>query len=112
MASALILSGSTNGRPIPIAATSSPGTLIHTAHATDIDEVYLIVNNPTASIATMTLEWGGATDPGDLALKNVAIPANSFGMQITLGQRVTGSVEIRAFCDQAVNITGWANRLD
>jgi hypothetical protein len=38
-----LLSGSTNGREIPVAATATPGTLLHTGvtGTTAFDEVYL-----------------------------------------------------------------------
>ena len=35
------LSGSTNGRLIKVVATATAGTLIHTAHATSLDKLFL-----------------------------------------------------------------------
>ena len=74
-----LLSGSTNGRAIPVAATATPGTAIHTAVAgtASFDELYLWASNVTGSAATLTLEWGGVTDPGDHMVKQYSIPANS-----------------------------------
>jgi hypothetical protein len=39
--SKLVLSGSTDGRMVLVAATATLGTTIHTAHATDQDEIWL-----------------------------------------------------------------------
>ena len=57
------LSGGTDGKPIAVAATTTPGTTIHTPSTTspDIEFVTLwAVNKNTASaIRTLTMEWGG-----------------------------------------------------
>lgn len=86
--SRLLLSGSTNGREIPVAATATPGTAIHTAVSgtTSFDEVYLWASNVTGAAATLTVEWGGVTDPGDHACKSLSIPANSPPIPIMTGQ--------------------------
>ena len=51
--SRVLLSGGTSGAPIPVAATATPGTLVHTAvaGATSFDEVYLWASNVTALAA-------------------------------------------------------------
>ena len=74
-----LLSGSTNGRNVIVVATATAGTLIHTAIAgtTSFDEIYAWAANVTAAAATLTLEWGGITDPGDHLVKAISIPANS-----------------------------------
>jgi hypothetical protein len=109
-----ILSGSTNGKPIPVAATTTPGTVIHTAQAgtSGYDEVYLFAANVSAGTVTLTVEWGGVTDPGDHLIKGYSIPGNSPQYPIAVGQRVNNSVVIRAFggSASAINITGWVNR--
>lgn len=76
--SRILLSGSTSGREIPVAATSTPGTTIHTAisGATGFDEIYLWASNVTTAAATLTIEWGGVTDPGDHMVKALSIPAD------------------------------------
>lgn len=108
-----LLSGSTSGRPIPVAATATPGTLIHTAQAgaAAFDEVYLWVSNVTAAPATLTLQWGGVTDPSDHLVKGYSIPANSGPVPVSVGQTLNGGLEVRAFSSiaSALNITGFAN---
>lgn len=113
--SRIILSGSTSGRAIPVAATATPGTAIHTAvsGAVSYDEVYLWASNVTTAAATLTVEWGGVTDPGDHMVKAVVIPANSPPIPIVTGQVLNGGLAIKAFSGtaSAINITGFANRI-
>lgn len=110
-----LLSGSTNGRAIPVAATATPGTVVHTAIAgtTSFDEVYAWVSNVTAASATLTLEWGGVTDPGDHMVKAFSIPANSPPIPIVTGQVLQNGLIVRAFSSvaSALNITGFVNRI-
>jgi len=113
--SRVLLSGSTSGKPIPVAATATPGTTIHTAvsGASSWDEVYIWASNVTASAATLTIEWGGVTDPGQLSVKAVSIPANSPPIPIMTGQVINGGLTIGAFSGtaSAINITGYVNRI-
>lgn len=110
-----ILSGSTNGDVIPIAATATPGTLIHTAIAggSGFDEVFFWVANVTGSAATLTVEWGGVSDPADLATKTLSIPPNGPPVPIMVGQRINGGLAVRAFSNtsNALNVTGYTNRI-
>lgn len=113
--SKLVLTGSTNGRPIPIAATATPGTLIHTAVAgtTSFDELYLWVANVTATAATLTIEWGGVTNPGDHAVHLFSVPANSSPIPFIMGAILSNSLVCRAFSGtaSALNIFGYVNRI-
>ena len=113
--SRILLSGSTSGRAIPVVATATVGTLLHTAVAgtTGFDELYLWVSNVTAAPATLTIEWGGVTDPGDHMIKAVSIPANSPPIPIATGQVLNGGLACRAFSGtaSALNITGYVNRI-
>lgn len=110
-----ILSGSTDGLPIVVAATATPGTLIHTAYAsvTGFDALFIFASNVTAIAATLTVEWGGVTDPGNLIVKGYIIPANSAPVPLALGQRINNTKVVRAFSGtaSAINITGWYNRV-
>lgn len=113
--SRILLSGSTSGRAIPVVATATAGTLIHTAvtGATAWDEVYIWVSNVTGAAATLTIEWGGVTDPGDHIVKAVSVPANSAPVPLLLGQVLNGGLIVRAFSGtaSALNITGYVNRI-
>jgi hypothetical protein len=110
-----IASGSTNGRAIPVAATATPGTLIHTATALDngADEVYLWASNVTGTARWITVEWGGVTDPGDHIVKQYVIPANSPPIPIVTGQTLKGGLAVRAFAEtaSAINVTANINAI-
>ena len=110
-----LLSGSTSGRPIQVAATATPGTLIHTAiaGATSYDEVYIWASNITAAPATLTVEWGGVSDPASHMVKGYIIAANSAPVPIAVGQVLNGASVVRAFSTttNTVNITGYVNRI-
>ena len=113
--SRLLLSGSTNGRVIPVAATATPGTAIHTAVAgvVSFDELYLWASNVTGASALLTIEWGGVTDPGDHIVKQVSIPANSPPIPIATGQVLNNGLFVKAFSPSAnaINISGYVNRI-
>lgn len=104
------LSSSTNGKPIPVVATATPGTNLHTAGATGYEKVWLFASNVTAAVATLTIEWGGVTDPGDHLLKGYSIPPNSGPIPISVGQPIAGGLSIKGFSGtaSAINITGYA----
>lgn len=112
-----LLSGTpASGRVIPVAAVATPGTLIHTAvagAAPNFDEVYLWASNVTGAAATLTIEWGGVTDPGDHIVKQFSIPANSPPLPIVTGEVLNGGLAIRAFSGtaSAINISGYVNRM-
>lgn len=112
----ILLSGSpASGRVIPVAAAATPGTLIHTAvaGAASFDEIYLWASNVTAVAATLTIEWGGVTDPGDHMTKTLTIPPNSPPIPIVTGEVLNGALVVRAFSGtaSAINLSGYVNRI-
>lgn len=114
--SKLVLSGSTDGRAVLVAATATPGTTIHTGSSTasTIDEVWMYVSNPDSLDHTVTIEWGGTTSPNDLIVTTVAAYT---GLQVVApGLLIKGNATplvVRAFCDTAnkVTIHGSVNRI-
>lgn len=62
-----ILSGSTNGRGIPVTATSSPGTTIHTGptNPSHMHEVWLYAQNYDTTDRAIDIQWGGTTTGND-----------------------------------------------
>lgn len=106
-----LLSGSTNGRGVKVAATATPGTLVHTAHATSLDEVWLWCVNTDSSARKLTVEFGGTTSPDDLI--EVSIPPESGLVLVSPGLTVTGGVVVRAFAATAnvLVVTGYVNRI-
>ena len=108
---AVIPSGSTNGRQILVAATATAGTIIHTAHATSLDEVYIWATNNHTTTVNLTIEWGGVTSPNDLI--QMSIPSKSGLYLVSPGVRVTGGVVIRAFAGttNVISISANVNRI-
>jgi len=106
-----ILSGSTNGKQIKVVATGTAGTLIHTADATALDEIYLFAVNSDTTARKLTVEFGGVASPDDLI--EVTIPAESGYLCVVPGLVVTGGVVVRAFCASAnvVLVNGYVNRI-
>ena len=109
--SKVILSGSTNGRPIKVVATATAGTLIHTAHASDTDEIYLYACNTQAAAILLTIEFGGVSSPDDLI--EFSIPGHSGLYTVCPGIPLTNSLVVRAFAASAnlITIVGFVNRI-
>lgn len=107
---AVIPSGSTDGKPVKIAATATAGTLFHTAHATAFDEVNMYLTNTDSVDRNVTVEFGGATAP-DWNVK-FKVPTGETILAIP-GVRLTNSTTVKAFCDAAnvVNMLGNINRI-
>jgi hypothetical protein len=105
------LSGGTNGRQIKVAATATAGTLIHTADATALDEIYLWAFNSSTAALKLTIELGGVTSPDDLIEQTIA--AEDGYALVVPGLPLTGGVVVRAFCASAnlVMLNGFVNRI-
>lgn len=111
----IALSGSTNGKPTKVAATAiGSGTTIHTAQSgtSFFDEVWLWAANLDSSDRTLTIGWGGTTDPDDLLCKTVTIPANSGPICIAPGLVIQNTLVVKAAASvtNIITITGYALR--
>ncbi len=107
----VILSGSTNGKQIKVAATATAGTTIHTAHATALDEIWLWAVNSSTTAVKITVEWGEATAPdGNI---EVTIPGESGYLMVVPGLVLTGSLVVKAFAGTAnvLLVNGYVNRI-
>jgi hypothetical protein len=111
-----ILSGSTNGRGILVAATSTPGTTIHATgtSATILDEIWLYAHNTSAATVKLTIEYGG-TGTGDLIEFTVPAENGLYPIATGLILRGTGSAAttIAAFAatTNVLNLFGYVNRI-
>jgi hypothetical protein len=112
----LILSASTDGRAIKVAATATPGTTIHTgpSSASEIDEVWLYAMNTDSSARKLTVEWGGVSSPDDLI--EITLPVEPGLVLIAPGLLIKGNATpllVRAFAATADVITlhGYVNRI-
>jgi len=108
-----LLSGSTNGTSILVAATATLGTTVHTAVSgtSDLDEIYLYAVNSSASSVKLTIEWGEATAPdGNI---EYTIPAEDGLHLIIPGLLLQNSLVVTAFAGTAnvITIHGYVNRI-
>lgn len=105
------LSGSSNGRGIKVVATASAGTTIHTAHATDKDEIWLFAYNSDTTARLLTIQFGGTTSVDDDI--KISIPAQSGLLLVVPGLPLSGAVVVRAYAATAnvIVITGFVNRI-
>ncbi len=108
------LSGSTDYAPIKVAATViGSGTTIHTATTDTVgfDDIVLFVTNTDTSARTLTIGWGGTTDPDHLICKAVSIPASTGPVPIVTARGRNGIViKAAASVTNILLITGWCNR--
>lgn len=104
-------SGSTDGQAIKVAATSSPGTTVHTAHATALDEVWLYAYNSDTVARELTVQWGGTTSPDDET--KLTIQPKTGRVLVIPGDVLTNSKVIRAFAAAAnvVTVSAFVNRI-
>ena len=109
--SKVLLSGSTDGKGIKVAASSTPGTTIHTAHATAYDEIWIYAVNSETTARKLTIEWGQADAPdGNI---EITIPAESGLVLVVPGLVLTNACVVKAF-SAAANTTiihGYVNRI-
>jgi hypothetical protein len=113
----ILLSGSTGGRPIKIAATGTPGTTIHATgtSATVIDEVWLYVTNTATTAEKLTIEFGGTSAPDDLIEFEVEPESGLFlmipGIPLTGDGSSARTVSAFAATTNVLNILGYVNRI-
>lgn len=111
-----ILSGSTDGRNILVAATASAGTTIHTGPTvtTQFDEVWLYAVNTSASNVKLTIQWGSTTSPNDDIEYTVAAENGLYLMVPGLVLRGNATpLVVRAFAatTNVIAIGGYVNRI-
>ena len=110
------LSGSSQGTPIQIVATATPGTTLHTTgtSATVIDEVWIYATNNDTVQRNIIIEYGGSGTASEIS---VGVPSKS-GLTIVLpgtiftGTGVAGNT-IRGYASatNVINVIGYINRM-
>lgn len=112
-----LLSGSTQGKAIKVAATASTGTTIHATGTSSsiIDEVWLYAYNSSASTVTLTIQFGGTTSvDNDIKL---SIPPTSGLTLVVPGLTLTGTgsaantVYAYAGTTNVITVSGYVNRI-
>jgi hypothetical protein len=108
-----LLSGSTNGKQIKVAATATAGTLLHTAvtGTSSLDEVWVYAVNSSASSVKLTVEWGEATAPDGNV--EVTLAAEDGYVLVIPGLLLQNSLTVRAFAGTAnvILCNGYVNRI-
>lgn len=109
------LSASTDFIPVKVTQTAiATGDTIHTAGGASpaFDEIYVYVTNVDSAQRTLTLAYGGVTDPDNLMTKTMNIPANSGPTPIITGLCTRNGLILKAAADVAnkLLITGFVNR--
>jgi hypothetical protein len=112
-----ILSSSTDGRGIKIAATSTPGTTIHTgpSSTTSVDEIWLYAYNSSTGPVLLTVQYGGTATPDDDI--KITIPSQSGLTLIVPGLILAGTgsagntVAAYAALTNVITISGYVNRI-
>ena len=112
-----LLSGSTGGRLIKVAATATTGTTIHATGTSSsiIDEIWLYAVNSSASNVKLTIEFGGTSAPDDLIELTVTAESGLVLVVPGLVLAGTGSAArtVTAFAATAnvISIGGYVNRI-
>jgi len=111
-----ILSASTDGKAIKVAATATAGTTIHTGSATTttLDEVWLYAVNSSTAAVKLTIEWGEAAAPdGNIEL---SVAAESGLVLVVPGLLIKGNATplvVKAFAATAnvILLHGYVNQI-
>lgn len=107
-----LLSGSTNGAPISVSASATPGTVIHTAQSgtSGLDEVWLYSQNSGSASVKLTVEFGGTATKDQI---EISVPGESGLVLVVPGLVLNNSLVVRAFTSTAnvVALSGYVNRI-
>lgn len=115
--SKVLLSGSTQGKAIKVAATASTGTTIHATgtSSTIEDEIWLYAYNSSSVATILTIQFGGTTAvDNDIKLP---IPSLSGLTLVIPGLILTGTgsaantVAAYAATANVITISGYVNRI-
>jgi len=108
------LSNSTDGKGILVAATSTPGTAIHTAVSgtgdDNYDEIWLWACNTDSSDRKLTIEFGGTTTG---LIDEVTIGAEQGYILVVPGLILQNAAAVAAFASvtNVVNLVGFVNKI-
>jgi hypothetical protein len=108
------LSESVDGKTVLIAATSSPGTSIHTAVDGQVDgsydEVWLWAQNNHTDNVVLTIEFGGVDAKDNII---VTIPFKSGLVPVLPGLPLQNELVVKAFAatTNVISIIGFVNRI-
>jgi hypothetical protein len=99
-------SGSTDGKPILVAATGDPGTTIHTAvagiTAGTYDEIWLWLGNNDSVSHVVTIEMGSTTSDAF-----VTIPPYAGLFLVLAGNILQNGMVLKLWADVTNKVTAW-----
>jgi hypothetical protein len=111
-----LLSGSTSGKAVLVAATASAGTTVHTGSASSsiMHEVWLYAINQDTGSRVLTIQWGGTTAGTDDM--KITIPSSSGLYVVVPGLILQGNstpLVVRAYADitNKITIVGFVNEI-
>ena len=110
--SKVALSGASDGLNNKIASIlAGAGDVVHTAHASALDEVWLYACNTSTSDVKLTIEWGATSD--DERLTEITITAEAGGVLVIPGLLIANSLVVKAFAatTNVINVNGYVNRI-
>jgi hypothetical protein len=100
---------------VKVAATATPGTLVHTAVAgtAGFDECYGWFTNTSNAAVTVTIEFGTTTSPDGHLVDSFSLPANSAPIPLLTGQNLQNGLAVNVYASVAnvVLVTGYVNRI-
>lgn len=108
------LSGSTDGKPILVAATATPGTAIHTpvTGSTSWDEIWIWTYNMDTVDRTLTIEYGGAGTTNEI---KVTVPATSGLVHVIPGLIInngaTTTIKAYGSVTNKLTVSGYVNQI-
>jgi hypothetical protein len=115
--SKVLLSGSTYGKQVKVAATATAGTTIHATgtSATILDEIWIYAVNSSASSVKLTIEWGEATAP-DGNIEVTVLPEAGLvtiipGLVLSGSGSVATTVKAFAGTTNVIMLSGYVNRI-
>ena len=104
------LSASTNGAGIKVAASATPGTLVHTSTsaANTCDEIWLWAYNADSANTVISIEWGDTDLP-----RKVTIPVQAGLVPVIPGLILQAGQTVRVFASapNMIQIDGFVNRI-
>jgi hypothetical protein len=108
-----LLSNSTNGKGIKVAAVATPGTAIHTAvnSTTALDEIWIYAFNSHTADVVLTIEWGEATAPDGNDV--ITIPSQAGRYLVIDGRLLNNNLIVKAFASvtNVIIIDGFVNQI-
>ena len=110
----ILLSGSTNGRPIRVTALVSDenGTTLHTAGAatTNVDELWIWAVNTVSDARELTIKFGATASTDEIEF---SVPGEDGLYTVVPGIPLNNALVVRAYATVStdINVVGYVNRV-